>query len=78
MRPLMPQAKLPKVDIAGRGEAAELNLSYTRITAPVDAWPTHKQVEAGTDRASGQGLGSCAAAERLVARQISKRPQLII
>src|SRR5437660_4372907 len=42
------QAKLAKVEQArGALDAAELNLSYTEITAPVDGVATHKQVEPG-------------------------------
>jgi membrane fusion protein (multidrug efflux system) len=37
-------------------EAAELNLSYTEIVAPVDGVATHKQVEPGQIVQQGQGL----------------------
>src|SRR6266478_5766610 len=37
-------------------DAAELNLSYTEITAPVDGVATHKQVETGQIVQAGQGL----------------------
>ncbi|HXN95712.1 MAG TPA: HlyD family secretion protein, partial [Candidatus Acidoferrales bacterium] len=51
------QAKLAKVEQARAAlEAAELNLSYTEITAPVDGVATHKQVETGQIVQAGQGL----------------------
>src|SRR5260370_17691196 len=51
------QAKLAKVEQARAAvEAAELNLSYTEITAPVDGVATHKQVEQGQIVQAGQGL----------------------
>ena len=51
------QAKLAKVEQArALLEAAELNLSYTQITAPVDGVATHKQVEPGQIVQAGQGL----------------------
>src|SRR2546422_4103201 len=51
------QAKLAKVEQARAAlEAAELNLSYTEITAPVDGVATHKQVEPGQIVQAGQGL----------------------
>src|SRR5467141_4755036 len=51
------QAKLAKVEQArGALDAAELNLSYTEITAPVDGVATHKQVEPGQIVQAGQGL----------------------
>jgi membrane fusion protein (multidrug efflux system) len=37
-------------------EAAQLNLSYTEIVAPVDGVATHKQVEVGQIVQQGQGL----------------------
>ena len=37
-------------------ESAQLNLSYTEITAPVDGVATHKQVEVGQIVQQGQGL----------------------
>jgi len=51
------QAKIAKVEQARAAvEAAELNLSYTEITAPVDGVSTHKQVEPGQIVQAGQGL----------------------
>ncbi|HYL85030.1 MAG TPA: HlyD family secretion protein [Candidatus Angelobacter sp.] len=51
------QAKIAKVEQARAAlEAAELNLSYTDITAPVDGVATHKQVEPGQIVQAGQGL----------------------
>jgi membrane fusion protein (multidrug efflux system) len=51
------QAKLAKVEQArGALDAAQLNLSYTEITAPVDGVATHKQVEPGQIVQAGQGL----------------------
>ena len=51
------QAKLAKVQQARASlEAAQLNLSYTEITAPVDGVATHKQVEVGQIVQAGQGL----------------------
>jgi membrane fusion protein (multidrug efflux system) len=51
------QAKLAKVEQARAAlEAAQLNLSYTEITAPVDGVATHKQVETGQIVQAGQGL----------------------
>ena len=51
------QAKLAKVEQARASlDAAELNLSYTQITAPVDGVATHKQVELGQIVQAGQGL----------------------
>lgn len=51
------QGKLAKVQQArAKVEAAELNLSYTNITAPVDGVVTHKQVEVGQIVQMGQGL----------------------
>src|SRR5216684_1623467 len=51
------QAKLAKVEQArGALDAAQLNLSYTEITAPVDGVATHKQVETGQIVQAGQGL----------------------
>src|SRR5256885_2156274 len=50
-------AELAKVEQARAAlEAAELNLSYTEITAPVDGVATHKQVETGQIVQAGQGL----------------------
>jgi membrane fusion protein (multidrug efflux system) len=51
------QAKIAKVEQARAAlEAAQLNLSYTDITAPVDGVATHKQVEPGQIVQAGQGL----------------------
>jgi membrane fusion protein (multidrug efflux system) len=57
MRSADAQAKLAKVQQARASlEAAQLNLSYTEITAPVDGVVTHKQVEIGQIVQAGQGL----------------------
>ena len=51
------QAKLAKVEqVRAALDAAQLNLSYTEITAPVDGVATHKQVETGQIVQAGQGL----------------------
>lgn len=51
------QAKIAKVEQARAAlEAAQLNLSYTEITAPVNGVATHKQVEQGQIVQAGQGL----------------------
>ena len=51
------QAKVAKVEQARAAlEAAELNLSYTDIVAPVNGVATHKQVEPGQIVQAGQGL----------------------
>jgi membrane fusion protein (multidrug efflux system) len=51
------QAKLAKVEQArALLDAAQLNLSYTEITAPIDGVATHKQVETGQIVQAGQGL----------------------
>ena len=51
------QAKIAKVEqVRAALEAAQLNLSYTEITAPVDGVATHKQVEPGQIVQAGQGL----------------------
>jgi membrane fusion protein (multidrug efflux system) len=51
------QAKLAKAEQARAAlEAAQLNLGYTEITAPVDGVATHKQVETGQIVQAGQGL----------------------
>jgi membrane fusion protein (multidrug efflux system) len=51
------QAKLAKVEQARAAlDAAQLNLSYTEILAPVDGVATHKQVETGQIVQAGQGL----------------------
>jgi membrane fusion protein (multidrug efflux system) len=57
MRSADEQAKLAKVEQARAAvEAAQLNLSYCNITAPVDGVATHKQVEPGQIVQPGQGL----------------------
>jgi membrane fusion protein (multidrug efflux system) len=57
MRSADAQAKLAKVQQAHAAlEAAQLNLSYTEIVAPVAGVSTHKQVEAGQIVQAGQGL----------------------
>jgi len=57
MRQADAQAKLAKVQQAqAQVEAAELNLEYTTITAPVDGVATHKSVEVGQVVQPGQGL----------------------
>jgi membrane fusion protein, multidrug efflux system len=51
------QAKIGKVEQARAAvEAAELNLEYTLIKAPVDGVATHKEVEVGQIVQPGQGL----------------------
>jgi membrane fusion protein, multidrug efflux system len=51
------QGKLAKVQQARATlDAAQLNLSYTEIVAPVDGVSTHKQVEVGQVVQQGQGL----------------------
>jgi membrane fusion protein, multidrug efflux system len=51
------QGKIAKVQAARAAvEAAELNLEYTTILAPVDGVATHKQVEVGQIVQQGQGL----------------------
>jgi membrane fusion protein, multidrug efflux system len=57
MRSADEQAKLAKVDEArAKLDAAQLNLSYCNIVAPVDGVVTHKQVEEGQIVQQGQGL----------------------
>jgi membrane fusion protein (multidrug efflux system) len=57
MRSADAQAKLAKVDQArAQLAAAGLNLSYTKILAPVNGVVTHKQVEDGQVVQQGQGL----------------------
>jgi membrane fusion protein (multidrug efflux system) len=57
MRTADAQAKLAKVAQArALLEAAQLNLSYTEVVAPVDGVATHKQVEPGQIVQAGQGL----------------------
>lgn len=57
MRAADAQAKIAKVQQArAQLEAAQLNLSYTEVVAPVDGVATHKQVETGQIVQQGQGL----------------------
>jgi membrane fusion protein, multidrug efflux system len=57
MRTADAQGKLAKVEQArAMVEAAQLNLSYTEIVAPIDGVATHKQVELGQIVQPGQGL----------------------
>jgi len=57
MRTSDAQGKIAKVQEAqAKLQAAELNLSYTDIVAPVDGVVTHKQVEPGQIVQQGQGL----------------------
>jgi membrane fusion protein, multidrug efflux system len=57
MRSADAQAKLASVDRARASlEAAQLNLSYCNIVAPVDGVATHKSVEPGQIVQAGQGL----------------------
>jgi len=57
MRQADAQGKLAKVQQARAAlEAAQLNLEYTTIVAPVDGVATHKQVERGQIVQQGQGL----------------------
>lgn len=57
MRSADAQAKLARVDSARAAlAAAELNLSYCNIVAPVDGVATHKSVEPGQVVQQGQGL----------------------
>ena len=57
MRASDAQGKIAKVQQARAAlEAAELNLSYTDIVAPVDGVVTHKQIEPGQVVQAGQGL----------------------
>ena len=57
MRSADAQAKLAKVQQAHAAlDAAQLNLSYTEIVAPVAGVATHKQVEVGQIVQAGQGL----------------------
>ncbi len=57
MRASDAQGKIAKVQEAQAVlQAAELNLSYTDIVAPVDGVVTHKQVEPGQIVQQGQGL----------------------
>jgi membrane fusion protein, multidrug efflux system len=57
MRTADAQGKLAKVEQArAMVEAAQLNLSYTEIVAPLDGVATHKQVELGQIVQAGQGL----------------------
>jgi membrane fusion protein (multidrug efflux system) len=57
MRTADAQGKVAKVESARAAlVAAELNVSYTDIVAPVDGVATHKQVEPGQIVQQGQGL----------------------
>ena len=57
MRTADAQGKAAKVQQQrAKVEAAQLNLSYTEIIAPVDGVATHKQVESGQIVQQGQGL----------------------
>ena len=57
MRAADAQGKVAKVqEMQAAVEAAQLNLSYTQIIAPVDGVVTHKQVEPGQIVQQGQGL----------------------
>jgi len=57
MRTADAQGKLAKVDQArAMVDAAQLNLSYAEIVAPIEGVATHKQVEAGQIVQAGQGL----------------------
>jgi membrane fusion protein, multidrug efflux system len=57
MRTADAQSKAAKVQQQrAKLEAAQLNLSYTEIVAPVDGVATHKQVEVGQIVQQGQGL----------------------
>ena len=57
MRTADAQGKIAKVEEArAQLEAAQLNLTYTDIVAPVDGVATHKQVEPGQIVQQGQGL----------------------
>jgi membrane fusion protein (multidrug efflux system) len=57
MRSADAQAKLAKVDQArAQVEAAQLNLGYCSVIAPIDGVVTHKQVEDGQIVQQGQGL----------------------
>jgi len=57
MRTADAQAKVAKVAQARAAlDAAELNVSYTNVVAPIDGVATHKQVEPGQIVQAGQGL----------------------
>jgi len=57
MRSADAQAKLAKVEEArAQVDAAQLNLSYCNVLAPIDGVVTHKQVEDGQIVQQGQGL----------------------
>ncbi len=57
MRTADAQGKIAKVQEArAKLQAAELNVNYTDIVAPVDGVATHKQVEPGQIVQQGQGL----------------------
>jgi len=57
MRSADAQAKLAKVEeTRAQVDAAQLNLSYCNVVAPIDGVVTHKQVEDGQIVQQGQGL----------------------
>ena len=57
MREADSQGKIAKVQQArAQVEAAQLNLEYTTVVAPVDGVATHKSVEVGQIVQQGQGL----------------------
>jgi membrane fusion protein (multidrug efflux system) len=57
MRQADSQGKIAKVEQARAAlQAAQLNLEYTTVVAPVDGVVTHKQVEVGQIVQQGQGL----------------------
>jgi membrane fusion protein (multidrug efflux system) len=57
MRQADAQGKIAKVQQARAAlEAAQLNLEYTTVIAPIDGVATHKQVEVGQIVQQGQGL----------------------
>ena len=57
MRQADSQGKIAKVQQARAAlEAAQLNLEYTTVVAPIDGVATHKQVEVGQIVQQGQGL----------------------
>src|SRR2546421_2349042 len=77
MRAADAQAKLAKVEQARAAlEAAELNLSYTEITAPVDGVATHKQVETGQIVQAGEGVLLVVALEEVGGAADFKEKQL--
>jgi len=57
MRQADAQGKIAKVEQARAAvDAAQLNLEYATVVAPVDGVATHKQVEVGQNVQQGQGL----------------------